>query len=547
MRVWTGPQAVRDLSIPDQRRQMMDYCKKRGWTVVREFAEAKSGTDDKRPQLQEMLDFADSGSALFDVILVHSYSRFSRDAFSLELHIRTLAKHGIQLISITQEVEDNAAGDFARRVIALFDEHNSKETSKHVSRSMRENARQGFLNGSVPPFGYVAIEVEHRGNTAKKRLAVEPVQAATVRLIFDLFQKGDGRSGPMGVKKVTEWLNENGHRTRKGARWGIGPIHKMLTDPTYKGERWFNRDGPEEDRLIVPVPPIIDPATFDAVQRSLRSRNPKMTPPRVVSGPILLTGLATCASCGQGMLLRTGKSGRYRYYTCGTRARQGKPACKGRTIPMPDLDKLVTDRIVDDLLTRDRMRALLEGLLKRQSTREQDQAKTLAALRDKLNDAEARLRQLYQAIEDGVADLSDPTLRERIMAAKTERDITRVANEGAAAELSPKARITEEKLGAFIELMRENITQGSIEFRRSYLRAVIDNVEVGDDQIRIAGRKSELLRAVTEPQPAATAVPTYVRRWRRRWDSNPRCACAHAGFQDRCVRPLRHSSGPAPR
>ena len=271
----------------------------------------------------------------------------------------------------------------------------------------------------------------------------------------------------------------------------------------------------------MPVPPIIDPATFDAVQRSLRSRNPKKTPPRVVSGPILLTGLATCASCGQGMLLRTGKSGRYRYYTCGTRARQGKSACKARTIPMPDLDKLITDRIVDDLLTRDRMRALLEGLLKRQSTREQDQAKTLAALRDKLNDAEARLRRLYQAIEDGVADLSDPTLRERIMAAKTERDITRVANERVAAELSPKARITEEKLGAFIELMRENITQGSIEFRRSYLRAVIDNVEVGDDHIRIAGRKSELLRLVMEPQPATTADPTYVRRWRRDRDSNP--------------------------
>ena len=74
--------------------------------------------------------------------------------------------------------------------------------------------------------GRSTVEAERRGNTAKKRLAVEPVQAATVRLIFDLFQKGDGQSGPMGVKKVTEWLNENGHRTRKGARWGIGPIHK---------------------------------------------------------------------------------------------------------------------------------------------------------------------------------------------------------------------------------------------------------------------------------------------------------------------------------
>ena len=32
--------------------------------------------------------------------------------------------------------------------------------------------------------------------------------------------------------------------------------------------------------------------------------------------------------------------------------------------------------------------------------------------------------------------------------------------------------------------------------------------------------------------------------WRRRWDSNPRYAFTHAGFQDRCIRPLCHSSGP---
>lgn len=30
-------------------------------------------------------------------------------------------------------------------------------------------------------------------------------------------------------------------RTRKGARWGIGQLHKLLTSPTYKGEYVFNR------------------------------------------------------------------------------------------------------------------------------------------------------------------------------------------------------------------------------------------------------------------------------------------------------------------
>src|SRR5215831_6693739 len=31
-------------------------------------------------------------------------------------------------------------------------------------------------------------------------------------------------------------------------------------------------------------------------------------------------------------------------------------------------------------------------------------------------------------------------------------------------------------------------------------------------------------------------------RWRRGWDSNPRWTCAHSGFRDRHVQPLRHLS-----
>lgn len=44
-----------------------------------------------------------------------------------------------------------------------------------------------------------------------------------------------------------------------------------------------------------------------------KSRSPAMTPPRVVSGPTLLTGTCFCAACGGAMALRTGNSGRHRY------------------------------------------------------------------------------------------------------------------------------------------------------------------------------------------------------------------------------------------
>jgi DNA invertase Pin-like site-specific DNA recombinase len=55
-----------------------------------------------------------------------------------------------------------------RKVIALFDEYQSKENAKHVIRSMKENARQGFWNGATPPLGYRLIEAEKRGAKIKK-------------------------------------------------------------------------------------------------------------------------------------------------------------------------------------------------------------------------------------------------------------------------------------------------------------------------------------------------------------------------------------------
>ena len=58
---------------------------------------------------------------------------------------------------------------------------------------------------------YKAVEVEKRGIRIKKKLAIDPVEAETVRLTFRLYREGDGTSGPLGVKKVVNWLNERGY------------------------------------------------------------------------------------------------------------------------------------------------------------------------------------------------------------------------------------------------------------------------------------------------------------------------------------------------
>ena len=155
MRVSTGRQAEHDLSIPDQKAQTQAWVAQRGWSVVAEYVEpGASATDDKRPEFQRMIERACDGENAFDVIVVHSFSRFFRDAFGLEFYVRKLAKHGVRLVSITQELGDDPAQVMMRQVIALFDEYQSKENAKHTLRSMKENARQGFWNGSRPPLGY---------------------------------------------------------------------------------------------------------------------------------------------------------------------------------------------------------------------------------------------------------------------------------------------------------------------------------------------------------------------------------------------------------
>ena len=310
MRVSTGRQAEHDLSIPDQRSQLKSWCRANGHHVVAEYIEAgASAGDDRRPSFQQMIERACDGEHAFDLIVVHSYSRFFREAFEQEFYLRKLAKHGVRVVSITQPVGDETEPVHAmmRKVIALFDEYQSKETAKHVIRSMKENARQGFWNGATPPLGYKLIEAEKRGAKIKKKLAVDAVEAETVRLIFKLYLLGDGSSGALGVKEIVKWLNGRGYRTRRGNSFGVGQVHKLLTNTIYIGRWKFNQASskthqrkPEDEVVEIPVPAIIEPDTFEQVQRQLHARSPKRQAPRVTTGPILLTGLAVCATCRGG-------------------------------------------------------------------------------------------------------------------------------------------------------------------------------------------------------------------------------------------------------
>ena len=539
LRVSTARQAEHDVSIPDQKRQGEAYCLTRGYTLVDSFIEmGASATNDRRPEFQRMIEAGTSKPAPFDVVVVHSFSRFFRDHFELEFYVRKLAKNGVRLVSITQEMGDDPMHVMMRQIMALFDEYQSKENAKHVIRALKENARQGFWNGSLPPIGYRVVAAEQRGAKVKKKLEIDPLHADTIRLIYRLALQGDGEKGQMGVKSIADHLNRNGIRTRDGGRWGIGQVHRILTRRTYMGEHEFNKRSktkelkPADEVVTVPVPSIIDQMQFDVVQKLLKARNPKVTPARVVSGPTLLTGLIHCAKCGGAMTIRTGKGGRYRYYTCSMKARQGATACSGMTVPMSKLDDLVVTHLEKRLLAPERLETILATVLDRRQARGAERRTHIAELNKRATEADQRLKRLYDAIETGVADLDDSDLKDRIATLKATRDQARTdADRGSALLDSATNRsITPEMLEAFAQTARQRMRLDGGDYRRDHLRALAQRVEVSEGEVRIMGSKSNLLQTLTAIGGNAgtgtqgNLVPISVPNWRRRRDSNPRYA-----------------------
>ncbi len=541
LRVSTARQAEHDVSIPDQKRQGEAYCASRGYQLVETYVEpGASATNDRRPEFQRMIEAGTSKPSPFDVVVVHSFSRFFRDHFELEFYVRKLAKNGVRLVSITQEMGDDPMHVMMRQIMALFDEYQSKENAKHVMRALKENARQGFWNGSLPPIGYRVVAAEQRGAKVKKKLEIDPLHAETVRLIYRLALHGDGTKGQLGVKNIVSYLNRNRIFTRDGGRWGIGQVHRILTRRTYMGEHEFNKRSkskelkPVSEIVVVPVPPIIDRETFEAVQALLKARHPTVTPSAVISGPTMLTGLIHCAKCGGAMTIRTGKGGRYRYYACSMKARQGPTACEGMAVPMDKLDDLVASHLEDRLLQPERLETILATVLDRRQERSERQREHIGELNRRAAESEARLKRLYDAIEAGVADLDDPALKDRIDGLKAIRDQAKTDAERAGAMLqnSGSKAVTPQMLSKFARTARQRIRLEGGGYRRDHLRALAQRVEVAEGEVRIIGSKSRLLQTLVA-NGGANAVPTQGLKWRRERDSNPRYGCPHNCFRDR--------------
>jgi site-specific DNA recombinase len=347
-----------------------DFCARGGHIVTGCFAEDASV--DGHPKWEEMVQAIEDSKLGYLVVVP------SAEHLGPTLQEKVMRVLDLDLLSCQMVCDDSEYPDPFQNAVRAQSGPGSRR--ERIREGMRAKAAKGLGLGK-PPFGYKII---YDGTFE----VVEP-EAVVVRAMYDRYTNEDG-----GVRAVASWLNDDGHRTRRGQRWSMVTVRDILRNTAYIGT--YRRFGL---RLPASYEAIVDRNVYRQVQEKMQSRSPTRRNPR--AEPFLLSGIIYCGHCGQRMMgvtrrqswrRKDGQRARaeYRYYQCQSRINRNQ--CEYRTVNAPELDELVLDKVKEGL-TNEPEEALDESA---NNQRAED-------VRQAILSRAARIRRRYQLIVERAA------------------------------------------------------------------------------------------------------------------------------------------------
>lgn len=113
----------REESIEGQLRECMAFAERKGYRVIRSYADrAISGKRaDNRPEFQQMI--ADSSKGEFEAVIVWKIDRFSRDKYDSVCYKSKLNKNGVSVISATEPIDNSPEGKLMESIFEGFSEY----------------------------------------------------------------------------------------------------------------------------------------------------------------------------------------------------------------------------------------------------------------------------------------------------------------------------------------------------------------------------------------------------------------------------------------
>jgi len=172
------------------------------WKMVEQYVdEGITGTSaEKRPQFMRMM--RDAKRKKFELIITREVSRFARNTVDTLQYTRMLRSLGVEVYFLNDGINTaDGDGELRLTIMATLAQEESRKTSIRVKAGQKTSREKGVYYGSGNILGYDRVG---------KEMKVNPEQAETVRLIFQMYLEG------AGLKTIKFELERLGRKTAMG-------------------------------------------------------------------------------------------------------------------------------------------------------------------------------------------------------------------------------------------------------------------------------------------------------------------------------------------
>ena len=486
--------------------------------------EGYSGATLIRPALERLRDVIAAGAV--DRLYVHSPDRLARKYAYQVLLVDEFRRAGVEVIFLNRALGQSPEDDLLLQVQGMIAEYERAKIIERHRRGKRHAARAGVVNVlSGAPYGYRYVAKYAGGGHA--RYEIVPDEARVVRHVFDWVGRDRQTIG-----EVCRRLTRAGEVTRTGKTvWDRSMVWGMLKNPAYIGTAAFGKtrqeplrprlrpqrgralhprravstvDVPPEDWFSIPVPALVDPEVFAAVQAQLQE-NRRHARQSQRGALYLLQGLVQCQHCGYAYYgkrlspsARKGKPRAYAYYRClGTDAYRfgGERLCQNTQVRTDLLDVAVW-REVSTLLAHPER--LAEEYRRRLQPEASIKRPALATVETHLGKLRQGLARLIDSYADGLIDKQEfepRILRLRHRIAQAEEQRRQLVDE---ATLQRELQLIIGRLEDFAAKVHTGLAEADWGRKRDLIRTLVKRVEVARNDVNIVFR--------VDPYPGDTAL-----------------------------------------
>ena len=172
------------------------------WNVINRYIDQGiTGTQVyKRDAFMRMME--DAKQQKFDLIVTREVCRFARNTVDALVCVRQLAAIGIEVYFVNDNIWTlDGDGELRLTIMATMAQEESRKISERSLAGQRVSREKGVLYGNGNIFGYTR-------NKLTKQFEIDPDQAETVKMIFDLYDSGMGET--LVAKELTRLGRKNG-------------------------------------------------------------------------------------------------------------------------------------------------------------------------------------------------------------------------------------------------------------------------------------------------------------------------------------------------